>query len=347
MMAMTTAVPRRPTPFAKAVFAVAMAKVTQQPAEKFLHKVRDEKALVILTRADQTAGSTTAAGWAAEVSRDAFRDFLTDLQPYAAAARLIELAVRAEVGPMDASLYPVRTGGPTIPAWVNELGEIPVRSIDFDLLSIGPPKKMSHILAFSRELSKRSDAERIFMLMLKEDVAAGIDAAFFATTAGSATQPAGLLFGVTPTTPSGSGGYAALVEDLAALGSAVATGGSGNVLYVMSPARLAMARILAPEVVAVADIAVSAAVPADRVVAVDGAALLIAIDGEPEIRQSDQAVIHVSDVPLPIVSGAGVAADPTRSLWQSATKAVRIIHEIDFIKRRSTAVAYLDIAGWN
>jgi hypothetical protein len=248
---------------------------------------------------------------------------------------------------MDATLYPVRNGSPRAPAWVNELGEIPVTSIDFDLLSIGPPKKMTHILASSRELAKRSDAERIFMLMMKEDVAAGIDSAFFATTAGNATQPAGLLFGVAPTVPSGSGGHAAVIEDLAALGSAVSTGGSGDVTYVMNPARFATARILAPEVFAAADIVASAAIPADRVVAVDAAALLIATDPAPDIMQSDQAVIHMSDVPLPIVSGAGVVADPTRSLWQTATKAVRVIHEIDFIKRRSGAVAYADGTVWN
>jgi HK97 family phage major capsid protein len=270
MMAMTATAQRRSQGFARAVFAVAQSKVTSRSVHDFLHKTRDEDAIQILHRANAAPGATTTAGYGVDLQRDAFRDFLLDLGPYSGAARLIAQAVRAEVSPVDETKYPVRATAPALPAWVSELGAIPVRSADFDLVTIGPVKKMAHILVWSWELGRRSDAFRIFSQMLREDAAAGIDAALFATTAGSAIQPAGLLNGVTPTTPSGSGGYAALVEDLAALGSAVATGGSGNVTYIMNPARLATARILAPEVVAVADIAAPAAVPIDRVIAVDG-----------------------------------------------------------------------------
>jgi hypothetical protein len=39
-------------------------------------------------------------------------------------------------------------------------------------------------------------------------------------------------------------------------------------------------------------------------------ALLIAIDDDPEISQSDQAVIHMSDQPLELIPDSGVASDP-------------------------------------
>lgn len=347
MMAMTAATPRRSNGFARAVFAVACARVTHDKPERFLHKDRDADALVVLQRANAAPGATTTSGFGAELQRDAFRDFLIGLAPYSGAARLIEQAVRASVGPVDETKYPVRATTPTAPGWVAQLDSIPIRSIDFDLITIGPAKKMAHILAWSRELSKRSDADRIFQQMLREDVAAGIDAAFFATTAGSATQPAGLLNGVTPITASAATGKVALTEDLSALASAVAAGGSGAVTFIMAPERLAMLRIVAPELAVSADLAASAAIPTTRVVAVDGPSLLIAIDEAPEILMSDEVTLHVSDVPLEIVSDTGpTTADPVRSAWQTATKAARIIHEIDFVKRRSTAAAYIDGAGW-
>jgi len=349
MMAMTaTPAQRRAHGFARAVFAVAQARVNHAKVEQYLHKTRDEDALQILHRANAAPGATTTVGFGAELQRDAFRDFLIGLGPYSGAARLIAQAVRAQTNPVDETKYPVRATTPTVPGWVAENSPIPVRSIDFDMITIGPAKKMAHVLAWSRELSKRSDADAIFQQMLKEDVAAGIDAAFFATTAGSAVQPAGLLNGVAALPASGASGKLALTEDLTALASAVATGGSGTVTFIMAPERLAMARIIAPELAANADLAASAAVPTTRVIAVDGPSLLIAIDEAPEILMSDEVNLHMSDIPLELVADAGpTTADPHRSTWQTATKAARIIHEIDFVKRRSAAAAFIDGAGWN
>jgi len=66
----------------------------------------------------------------------------------------------------------------------------------FANVTIGPAKKMSHIIVWSDEVAKRSDARNIFERMLREDVAAGIDSAFFATTAGSTASHVGLLYGL-------------------------------------------------------------------------------------------------------------------------------------------------------
>ena len=207
---------------------------------------------------------------------------------------------------------------------------------------------MAHIIAWSRELGKRSDTVAIFERMLREDVAAGIDAAFFATTAGSASAHEGLLYGVSPITASIAAGKAgAEEEDLAALASAVATGGSGAVTYIAAPARLARLRIIAPELAARIDMVPSAALPADRVIAADGAGLLVAVDEAPDIVEGGDGVIHVSDTPLEIVSDTGpTTADPVRSLWQTATVALRVMHDLAFAKRRSTAVASVDGADW-
>lgn len=336
-----------PRHFVRAVFAQAQAIGSGKGLDAFMKD--DPVTPLILARALQTPGSTTAVGWAAELAQDAFRNFLIDLAPYSGAARLIEQAVKA-AKPSNvefATNYPVRTSGPRVPAWVAENAPIPVVSGTFANVEIGPTRKQAHIIVWSRELSKRSDADTIMEQMLREDVAAGLDASFFATTGGSTAAMAGLLNGVTPAAGYGGGDKEAIQADLTGLSDVVTAGGSGNVTFIMNPIRVARLRIKAPLLFANLDIASSAAVPVDRVIAADGAGLLVAIDDAPDILVAQNPVIHMSDTPLEIVSHTGpTTADPVRSLWQTASLAIRVIHDLAFAKRRATAVAYLDGATW-
>jgi hypothetical protein len=330
--------------FARACFAVAQGGTLGGGVERFM-PADDPVVPLIVHRSIAAPGATD--GCAADLARQAFGRFLADLAPYSGAARLIAQAVPAVLvdGKLEPTTYPKRTGR-SAPAFVGELDPIPVGSFDFDSVEIGPQKKMAHILAWSRELGRRSDAEAIFDLMLREDFAAGVDTAFFASTAGSAIVPAGLLNGVTPLSPTVVAGREAVVEDLIVLANAVATGGSGAVTFVMAPQRLAVLRILASDIAENADIAASAAVPADRVIAADGPSLLVALGSEPDVFATKVGTLHMSDQPLEIVSDTGpTTADPVRSLWQTASSAVRIIYDLDFTKRRAGAVAYMDGAS--
>ncbi len=333
--------------FPRAVFAKAQAKVTGRDVRDFV--ADDEKTtLAIIERANAPLGTTT--DWGAGLLQNSWRSFLVSLAPYSGAARLIELALKATLTNAEyATSYPVRPSGAATPAWVEEGGPIPLSSSNFLNVPIGPPKKLASIVAWSRELSKRSDADAIMETMLREDVAAGLDAAFFATTAASSAANAGLLDGVVAGAGVVSGGGAVenARQDLMDLADAVSDGGSGAVTFVVNPKRFARLRILDPILSASLDIVPSAAVPIDRVIAADGPALLVSVDTTPEIDISTNALLHMSDTPLEIVSDTGpTTADPVRSLWQTATIAVRVIHELAFAKRRSTAVAYLDGATW-
>lgn len=327
--------------FPRAVFARAQAKITNRDARDFAGD--DETTLAIIERANAPLGTT--GGWGSGLLQNSWQSFLVSLAPYSGAARLIELALKATLTNAEyASSYPVRPSGPATPAWVEEGGPIPLSTSNFLNVPIGPPKKQASIVAWSRELSKRSDADAIMETMLREDVAAGLDAAFFATTAASSAANAGLLNGVVAGAGYPGGDYK---QDLTNLSDAVSAGGSGTVTFVVNPQRLARLRILDPILSASLDVVPSAAVPLDRVIAADGPALLVSVDAAPDIDVSSNALLHMSDTALEIVSDTGpTTADPVRSLWQTATIAVRVIHELAFAKRRSTAVAYLDGATW-
>lgn len=328
--------------FARSVYARVQAAVHRRDVAEFIP--RDDRVTpAIIERANQTVGSTTTPGWASELVQDAWRQYLVELAPYSGAARLIEQAVQATSSSFSETFYPVRTG-PAVPAWVGEGDPIPVRSETFSLITLGPARKLASIIAWSRELGKRSDAEAIFATMLREDVSAGLDAAFFSDAAADTARPAGLLNGVTPIAGFAGGDLLALENDLVALGNAVA--GSGNVTYICTPDRLMRLRILAPTLFPAVDVVASASVPSDRIIAADARALLVSVDPSPEVFISNVGTVHLSDTPAEIVSDAPVTADPVRGLWQTATLAARLIHEITFVKRRATAVAYLDSASW-
>lgn len=333
--------------FARACFATAQATVLNETADRFI-PASDDVTRIIINRAVATPGSTVASGWTA-IAQQAFRSYLADLAPYSGAARLIAGATPASLlrGPEISENYPVRVGGRTTMGFVEENQPIPVSAGNFGLVSIGPGKKMAAILAWSRELGKRSDAESIFDTMLREDLAASLDTVFFGTGAATTAAPAGLLNGVTALAGYIGGDREALKLDLTALGVAVAENGTGETVYIMRPERIVRLRLLAPDIADAINIAPSTAIPLDRVIAAEAAALLVAVDPSPDIAVSQNAVVHMSTVPLEIVSHTGpTTADPVRSLWQTVSKAFRVIHEMDFVKRRSNAVAYLDGATW-
>jgi hypothetical protein len=160
-------------------------------ADQVLQRFGDEAAAIIVNRANAAPGSTTSTGWGAELAEQSFGAFLADLAPYSGASRLFAQAVPARLGANGSALYPVRTGGPVAPAWVSEGGGIPLQSAQFSNITVGPARTMSHSLAWSRELGRRSDAAAIFEKMLREDISAGIDGAFFSAAAGSASAHEG------------------------------------------------------------------------------------------------------------------------------------------------------------
>jgi len=306
------------------------------PSDHFSFAVLDRANAVLATTGNQTA-----------IVESAFRSFLISLVPLSAAAELIRRGVRVELGAASSATYPTRSGAPTAAPWVGEGEPIPVVSRTFSNVSVGPPRKIALISSTTRELARRADAESVVTQLLREDVAAGLDAAYFSTSAGSASAYAGLLYGVTPLTASAGGGIEAIKADLAALAGAVAVNGSGQVVFIASPMNAATFPIKAPEVASKVTMLASPAVADTRVIAVDPLSILHSTDPAPDIMVSKDAILHMSDTPLEIVSDTGpTTADPVRSIFQTDGIAIRIMADIAFEKRRSGAVAYMDSVDW-
>jgi hypothetical protein len=346
--------PAKPSPIERAAFAkVKTFGNGRDPATVFPD---DPIVKAILTRADQTIGTTGTSGWASQVAPNVVGDFLAGLAPISAAARVIAqgMMVRVPAAANDDGVpvsltLPSRSGQPpaTSTPWVAEGAPITVRKYTLNGDTVLTPKKFAFIVAFSRELAKQADGEMVVRQMMREDAAVALDVAYFSTTAASTAAHAGLLNGLTATVGFGGGDRVAFDYDLTALITAVGPGGSGQVVFVVSPATALRVAVRFPDVADKFTFLPSLAVADGTVVAIDPLSLVHGFGDDVDLDVSIEALFHLEDsTPLEIVSAAGTVADPTRSLYQTAVIALRLIADVGFAKRRSGAVAYLTGATW-
>ncbi|MGF7163140.1 hypothetical protein FHS85_004798 [Rhodoligotrophos appendicifer] len=326
---------------------LAAAGVYAGGFEDFLKKryPNDQLSAAVFDRANVLPAFTTSQ---TVIVQSAFKSFLTSLVPLSAAAELIRRGVQVDIGRDASAAYPARSGAPTAAPWVGEGEPIPVVTRAVTSVTVGPARKIALISVITRELARRADGEAVVTQLLREDVAAGLDAGYFSTAAGSASAHAGLLNGVSPLTATSGGDYIAMQADLAALAAAVAANGSGQVVFIVSPTNAAILPIKVPDIASGITVLPSSAVSDTRVIAVDPISILHFTDPEPEIDISKHATVHMSNVPLEIVSDTGpTIADPVRSTFQTDALAIRLLADIAFSKRRSGAVAYMDDVDWS
>lgn len=349
MSAIIAPVKRLPSPVENAIVAKILAASErtsgwekEDPATIF---PQDHLCKSVLTRAAAPVATTTDAGFAAEVAQRLVVNFLASLAPLSAAASLIAAGVRLPLGRAVEIKIPVRTGAPsTTVAWIGEGDPIPVRSYAINDNCVLAPRKFGLIAGLTREAVTRASGEDVVRQLIREDAAANLDAAYFSTDAGTDTVHAGLLNGVSSLAGYAGGDRTAIETDLAALSDAVSAAGSGDVMFVASPARVARLRIKAPEIAREVTMLPSLAVAATTIIAVDPVSIAHGAGDSIDIAASREAVVHMSDDPDPIVDGT--TADPVRSMWQTDAVALRLLVDVAFAPRRSGAVAWLESATW-
>lgn len=300
----------------------------------------DEGALALVTRATVAPGATGTSGWASHIVRTSTAAFMADLAGVSAVSALIAMGNRPVTIPGGAAeiplYFPQRPAGPTARAWVAENDPIPVSAATLEALTL-VVGKLGVIVVGSRELTRQASGERMFRTILTEDAAASLDAAYLGDDAATATSSAGLLYNVTPRATTGN-----LLDDLQDLAMAVNAGGSGKVAFITSPGRAAALALRAD---ITATVLPSVVVPDDRLIAIDPMAVIHGFGVEPDLQASGEATVHMSDTPLPIVSGA--TADPVSSMFQADRIAFRMLLDLGFVKRRENAVAFMDdLYGW-
>lgn len=318
------------------------------------------EATAIVTKADQTVGTTTVAGWAAEVVQTAYADFLQALTGFSIYPVLRERGIGLSFDGIGTVSIPSRTAGGAGGGFVAEGSPIRVGRLTTAATTM-TPRKMGVIIPFTRELAKRSTPaiEALVRQAILEDTAAVLDPILLDATASSTARPAGLLNGVAAVSPGfGGGDYQAVVEDFAALlAPFYAANAADNITVVMNPAQgLRLALMAGPvgdptwftrirERISIVE---STHATAGRLIALRNSDFATALGDAPEFDVSEQATIHMEDTtPLEIVSGTGpTTADPVRSLWQTASIGVRMLMDVSWKMRRTGMVQWIDGTSW-
>lgn len=334
---------------------------------KSIDKVLDERypgheATAMITKADQTIGTTTVAGWASELVQTVNQGFLEALMPYSMYPALRARGIGVSFDGIGTVSLPSRTAGGAGGGFVAEGSPIRVGRITTAAVSM-VPKKLGVIVPFSRELAKRSTPaiEALVRQAILEDTAVILDAAIIDTGALSTARPAGLLNGLAAVAVGfGGGDFQAVVEDFKALLAPFYTANAAdNITVLMNPAQgLSLSMMPGPgpassigtwatPLTSRLNIIESTTVPAGRLIAIRNSDFATAMGDAPEFDISEQATVHMEDTtPLEIVATAPTVADPVRSFFQTATIGVRMLMDISWIMRRTGMVQWVNGTSW-
>jgi hypothetical protein len=313
----------------------------------------NDRAAIAITKAAVNPASIGSVSWAGQLSPTITGEFVSSLVGMSAGARLIDAGMKVSLDGKYEILLPHRTANlPNVDVqWVAEGAPFPVRSLSLATSILGPPKKLICSAVATRELLLSPSGESAIGQLLREDVAASLDASLFSNAAASATRPAGLLAGISALSPTAGGGEGALRGDLGLIGGAVAAAtGSGNLAFITSPTG-AVKLLTFPTVIDLdadqVNVWPSIAVAAGTLICIAIDAFVSAFGPVPKIATSTESVVHMEDsAPLPIGSPGPVVAAPARSLWQTDSIAIRCILDAAWALRSTGAAAWVQGATW-
>jgi len=213
------------TAFARLVMAkVWAARDPQRSAIEYAKQWKDSTPEVeLVLRAAIAAGTSTTAGWAAELAplKPMAEEFLEYLRP----ATLLGQISGLKLVPFNITL-PTQTAGGTY-GWVGEAAPKPVSKLTFGSANLGMTK-CSGIIVITEELARVStpSAEEVIRRDMRDGIAQFLDVQFVDPTIAAAPPiiPGSITNGVTPITSAGATPANART-DIAALLSAIAAAG--------------------------------------------------------------------------------------------------------------------------
>lgn len=321
-----------------------------------------QKDLEAMVRAATDPATVAASAWAGVLVSDTMTAFVEILRAESVFFNVAMQDLTFGRGPIK---MPGRSSGTLAGGFVGEGAPIPVKSVAFGS-TVLDPCKLGVITPFTREIMMQSDPqlEPLLRNMLIEDTRETIDTLFLDNTAASTgVRPAGLqnLAGANTAASAGTT-LANVITDLKGAIAAMDTNKMGRRLtWIMNKQRLLSLSLMtnaagnfmfkdeiANGTLMGIPVVTSVNVPSAIVFLVDAAELARAVDTMPMIDMSEQATIHMDTAPtaLSATGTPNTVAAPVRSLWQTATMALRLLWDISWNQRRSNAVYTITGVGW-
>src|SRR4029077_7935828 len=316
-------------------------------------------------RAATAPATLTTVGWAAELAQTQYGEFFEALMPGGIYGPLAPRGFRATLGRYAQISMPTRAATPTVAgSFVAEGAPIPVRQAAFTAVKLGL-KKMAVIVSYTREIAEHStpQIEAIIRQLIQDDTQVAVDTVLIDATAVSAIRPAGLRNGVSATTATAGGGFAALVGDIKALIGVLAGANSLRApVWIMNPVNaisIALTQNAGGNFPFQAEInskqlqgfpvIISSTVPLGMVILLDAADFMSVTGDDPRFDVSDQATLHFEDTTPLQIGTAGApptVAAPVRSLFQTDSLALRMILPMNWAMRRTGVIAWTQAVTW-
>lgn len=334
--------------------------VDQVLAERYGDNEALKMVLGATTKAAQNPATTFTPGYAQELVRDSYGAFMELLRGESVIPRIP--MNRYEFDGYQSIKIPSRAGtNPNLAgAFRAEGAPIRVGAIGLTSQTL-TPKSLAVIGTFTNELLERStpSIEAIIRDAMIQDTAYMLDGAFLGSATGTAITPAGIQTYATGDNTAASTGdsNADIITDLRGRLSQMASLNMGRrLVWVMHPSRfmgVQMALTVTgayqfPEAqngqLMGVQVVTSTNVPNDVVYLLDAAEIGFA-GGAPRFLGTEVASIHEEyDTPLPL--NGSVAAMPVRSLYQTASQALRCIWQLDWTVMRPGAAQTITGVAW-
>jgi hypothetical protein len=309
-------------PLCRAVLAHARASYhPHRSAELIARQLfpRDEATMRIINRAASAPAMTTTAGWAPELGQNIISDLLVSLGPASAASEVLRRATVLTLDRFASVTVPSLVASASNASFVGEGATIPFRQLDTSKSVKLSPHKLATAFGLSREIIESSNAEALIGLVLKNSISLTLDSVFFGSAAGTAAQPPGLLYGITPLGAAPGGGSNAFVTDIAALTATCAAVGGLDLVFVASPPE-AVKILLTAGPRFTFPIFASGALAAKTVICLAPVAVVAAVDPNPEIEEGRHAISQMDTAP----AADPMTATPTRSFFQTDSSGFRL-----------------------
>lgn len=248
--------------------------------------------------------------------------------------------------------------------WVGEGKAKPLTKATWTRTEMSPLKVATIAVATMEQLRDSSPAaEGLIRASLTAAVAKRIDQSFIdPTNSGSAgVSPAGILNGVSATTSSGNDADAIRADVAAVMGAfAAANNPLTSGVWIMSASRALYLSLMVnalgqPEFPGLSmrggtfqglPVLISNYTDANIVALVNAADIYLADEGGVAVDMSTEASLQMMDNPTQDSIAATPVATDLVSLWQTNSVGFRAERTLNWMRRRATAVAWLDSVDW-
>jgi hypothetical protein len=256
---------------------------------------------------------------------------LQSLSPASASAQLFDRCLRVDLQGVLKVRIPYVVTAP-VPIFIAEAAAAPVASLNIAGVDVGPVKKILIQVALTNELDDATPQTASAMIgkTLADAVEKSIDGVVFDAIAGDAIRPPGLLYNVTPNTPTAAGSpdIDTALTDIGGLAADIAAAGispQDMIVVAAWPQAVKLQGLVGSNFKNL--ILGTKALADGTVVGIAPAGIALGYSGSPEIEVTENGVVHMEDSsPLQIgTPGAPpTVASPTRSSWQTNTKIIKI-----------------------